>query len=91
MLKAEPDAGQHVPQVGHDSMGLGHDTFGQHAGRVGRIRHLAGDEDEAIGLDRMAERRNGFRAAGNHVKFHQRRLVSGIRCHVANRRLLKMA
>ena len=50
-------------------MRLGDDAVGQHARRFRPIRHLSRDKNETVGFDRMTERGDRLRAAGDHVKF----------------------
>src|SRR5216683_1921599 len=70
MFEAEVEAVQHDFKIFHHGLRLRDDALWQHARRCRRVRHLAGDEDEAVGLDGMAEGRDGLRPAGDHVKLH---------------------
>jgi hypothetical protein len=69
VLEGEPAARQHAAEVLHHLACLRFDSFWIRRGvRSARKRHLAGDEDPAIGLDRVAERRDRVRRAADHVK-----------------------
>ena len=69
-LEAEIEAGQNGLQVLHHRAGLRNDAVGQDSWCLRRVRHLARDEDESIGLDRVAEWRDRLRSAADHVEFH---------------------
>jgi HSP20 family molecular chaperone IbpA len=74
IFKTEIEPGQHQPEILHHRTGLRLDRIRQFAGRIGRIRHLSGDEDKTVGFDGMAEWRYRFRSACDHVEFQRKRL-----------------
>ena len=70
VFKIEAQAGKDGSQIGDDVARLRLNPFGQRACCFGRVRHLAGDEHKAVHFDGMAEGRDRFRAAWDHVKLH---------------------
>jgi len=72
LLQAEAAAGEHALQVLHDLARLGLDSLwiGGGVGDAGE-RHLARDEDPAVDLDGMAERRHRVRRPLDHVEDRQ--------------------
>ena len=66
--QAEPF--KHAPHVAEGPVGLRPDALGQRLGRVVEVAaELAGQEDEAVGLGRVAAGRNGLGKAVEDVKF----------------------
>jgi hypothetical protein len=69
VLEAQAAAGEHALQILHHLLRLRFDALGiRRRLRSSRERHLAGDEEPAVGFDRVAERRHRVRRTLDHVK-----------------------